>query len=157
MNKTWNRSHEVATATVGIAVATSWLERPGAFLTVGSRPQLSAVATSWLFFPSANTCFLSWTLSLGDSWKQLCCVGKARLKPGLQRIAVTSRRELSGNASPGVSFNWFGLRCIRFLAKSNRLTVTFDATRLAGNAVGGFVRIGTGRDAADVTFNDDPR
>ena len=50
MNKTWNRSHGVATATVEIAVATPWLERPGAFLTVGSRPQLSAFATSWLFF-----------------------------------------------------------------------------------------------------------
>ena len=50
MIKTRNRSHEVATATVGIAVATPWLERPSAFLTVGSRPQLCAVATSWLFF-----------------------------------------------------------------------------------------------------------
>ena len=54
MNETWNRSHEVATATVGIAVATPWLEKPGAFLTVGSRPQLNAVATSRLFFPSQH-------------------------------------------------------------------------------------------------------
>ena len=65
-----NRSHEVATAAVGIAVATAWLERPGAFLIAGSRPQLSAVATSWLLF-LPQCIFLSWTLSLSRTSEQL--------------------------------------------------------------------------------------